>query len=43
MKTTPRLLSCEEELANGMARAVLGERGPATDLDDHLARPVIDS
>jgi hypothetical protein len=33
----------EEELANGMARAVLGERRPAADLDDQVGRPVIDS
>jgi hypothetical protein len=41
-KTTPRLLSCEEELANGMARAFLGEVGSAADLDE-VGRPVIDS
>jgi hypothetical protein len=34
---------CEEELANGMARAVLGERERATDLDYKVGRPVIDS
>jgi K+:H+ antiporter len=37
------VLMGEEELANGMARAVLGERGPAADLDDQVGRPVIDS
>jgi CPA2 family monovalent cation:H+ antiporter-2 len=37
------VLMGEEELANGMARAVLGERRPAADLDDQVGRPVIDS